>query len=202
MRAFVLISIVLFGLIFCGGCDNLDEYPFKGVVPLPSSASAPVDDYSLNVTASDREYFSRLQRAILGDDVAWVSQELCCYPFSVRLPKGRTIKIKNEELLKGKFDTIFSPEMKKIVRDQSPDSLFKNWQGLMIGNGEIWFGEIGVTNGDKMVWEYKILSIDLDALTLPGRVATVGVDLVAPNPQEHQTHLPEPALVTVLCAGQ
>jgi hypothetical protein len=39
MRAFFLISVVLLGLIFCGGCDNLDKYPFKGVTPIPPSAA-------------------------------------------------------------------------------------------------------------------------------------------------------------------
>jgi hypothetical protein len=172
MRAFFLITVVLLSLSFCGGCDNLDKYPFKDVTPIPSSAAAPVtppDDYSDDVTVSDRAYFSRLQRAILGDDVGWVSKELCNYPFSVHLATGRTIKIKNEEQLKKEFKMVFNPEMKKVVRNQSPDSLFKNWQGLMVGNGEIWFGEIGDAIGGKIEWEYKILSINPDALTLPGK---------------------------------
>ena len=38
--AFFLISVVLFGVIFCDGCDNLDKYPFKDVTRIPSSPAA------------------------------------------------------------------------------------------------------------------------------------------------------------------
>ena len=38
--AFFLISVVLFGVIFCDGCDNLDKYPFKDVTQIPSSPAA------------------------------------------------------------------------------------------------------------------------------------------------------------------
>jgi hypothetical protein len=54
--------------------------------------------------------------------------------------------------------------MKKVVRDQSAESLFQNSVGLMVGDGEIWFGQIGVTKGNKMVWEYKILAISVPPL--------------------------------------
>jgi hypothetical protein len=40
MRSFVLIYVVLPGLILCGGCNNWDKYPFKGVTPIPPSAAA------------------------------------------------------------------------------------------------------------------------------------------------------------------
>jgi hypothetical protein len=129
------------------------------------SLTAYDDDIGVDVNVSDRAYFNQLQRAILANDEKWVSKELCSYPFSIFLPAG-TVEIKDEKDFKKQFNRIFNSEMKKVLRDQSPNSLFKNWQGLMIGNGEIWFGEIGVTNKNKMQLEYKILAINLDALKL------------------------------------
>jgi hypothetical protein len=112
------------------------------------------------LTQADKAYFVGLQHAILTDDEKWISKELCFYPFTVNLASG-TVKIRNDEELKKQFKRIFDAEMKKVVRNQSPDSLFKNWQGLMVGDGEIWFGEIGVTNGNKMDIEYRILAISV-----------------------------------------
>jgi len=121
------------------------------------------DDYNgpeITLTKADKAYFQQLQHAVLTDDEKWISKEVVQYPFFVNMPTG-TFKLKNEKELKRDFKSIFCPKIKKAVARQSSDSLFKNWQGLMVGDGEMWFGQIGVTNGDKMVWEYKILAINV-----------------------------------------
>jgi hypothetical protein len=116
------------------------------------------DDDGFEVTSSDKAYFTQLQHAILTDDEKWISKELSWYPFPVILPSG-ILRIKNEQELKTLFDKIFSPKIKKIVRNQSPDSLSESENGLMVGDGEIWFGELWVTNNGKAGFEYRITAI-------------------------------------------
>jgi hypothetical protein len=122
------------------------------------------------VTAADKAFFEKLRTAVLADDVGWLSRALDSYPFAVRSNAGE-IKLKNENAFRQHFRTIFNDQMKEIVRTQSPDSLFKNWQGIMIGNGEIWFSELGETNHDKTIWVQRIIAINLaeDPLKIPSK---------------------------------
>jgi hypothetical protein len=57
------------------------------------------------------------------------------YPFD----KG---KIKNEETFKSKYDLYFTVKVKKALQQQNFNQIFLNYQGVMIGNGEIWLNEI------------------------------------------------------------
>lgn len=56
---------------------------------------------------------------------------------------------------------IFSSALKGDVLHQSSESLFKNWQGVMIGNGDIWFSELGEMKGTNIVWRYQITTINV-----------------------------------------
>ena len=122
------------------------------------SLNATPDFYPL--LPSDQIYFRQIQKAVSANDVKWLSRALGGYPFTVNLPSG-CIKLKNEEDLKENFAAIFNIKLKEEIRSQSQDSLFKNWQGTMIGNGEIWFSEVGETNGNKTVWSYQIIGINV-----------------------------------------
>jgi hypothetical protein len=112
------------------------------------------------VSPSDQAFFKQVQRAVLADDVEWISRALSSYPFTVKLKTGQ-IKLQNEGDLKKHAKTIFNTKLKEAVRNQSSDALFKNWQGIMIGDGEIWFSEIGQTNKNATVWVYRIIAINV-----------------------------------------
>ncbi len=112
------------------------------------------------VKPSDKAFFDQVRKAVLTDDVEWLSRALSSYPFTVKLKAGQ-IKLKNEADLKKHAPAILTAKLKEVVRNQSPDSLFKNWQGVMVGSGEIWFSEIGKTNENKLVWVYRITAINL-----------------------------------------
>ncbi len=60
------------------------------------------------------------------------------YPVSV-FAKNRDSKILDEVEFVRSYSLIITPEIKKAVLDESPDCLFANYQGVMIGRGEIWF---------------------------------------------------------------
>lgn len=146
------------------GCGfvGLNPYSMKKAIItlifLATCVSMAGDDDGIDVTQSDKAYFVKLRHAILTDNEKWISKELRCYPFPVILPSG-LIRVKNEEALKSQFGKIFTPKLKKVVRNQSPNSLSASLQGVMVGNGEIWFSEIFVTNENKLKLEYRIISI-------------------------------------------
>jgi len=60
--------------------------------------------------------------------------------------------IKNTTEFKTNYSRLITDELKTAVADQRLDRIFRNSQGAMMGNGELWFQNIG---GD-----YKIISID------------------------------------------
>ena len=112
------------------------------------------------ITVSDKAFFEKIKKAVLADDDEWFSGVVVSYPFVLRLGKAE-IKLKNKADFKEHAALIFTTQLKSIVQKQSADSLFKNWQGIMIGNGEIWFSEVGEKTGNGNVWVYRIIGINL-----------------------------------------
>ena len=48
--------------------------------------------------------------------------------------------------------------IKKAVAEQSEDALFKNWRGVMVGSGELWFTAVNRENGG--IFELKVIGIN------------------------------------------
>lgn len=111
------------------------------------------------VTAADKAFFEQIRKAILTEDVKWFSEAIG-YPIVLRTSSGE-IKLKDKRDFKEHSALVFNARLKSTVRKQSPDSLFKNWQGVMIGNGEIWFSEVGEKTNTGTVWVYRIIGINL-----------------------------------------
>ena len=42
------------------------------------------------------------------------------------------------ELLK-RYREVFNDNVVRAMKAQEPDTLFANWQGVMVGDGQIWF---------------------------------------------------------------
>jgi hypothetical protein len=106
------------------------------------ASSAGEDLYP--VTASDKAFFKQVQKAVLVQNWEWVSAAVS-YPIDVYLNKG-TLRIATKEELKKRMPLIFGEHLKQVIRAQTEASLFKNWQGVMIGQGEIWFSEVEEKN--------------------------------------------------------
>ncbi len=82
-----------------------------------------------------------------GDKAATAS--LFSYPMSIHFPpKKKLVLISNKAEMLKNFDRIFNPQAKKALQKTKTADLFCNSQGVMIGNGEIWFtpGEKGGVN--------------------------------------------------------
>ncbi len=63
---------------------------------------------------------------------------MIAYP--LRLSVGNeTHRVRNRTEFLAKYSKIFTPHVKQVINDQTPRCLFGNWQGAMVGQGELWF---------------------------------------------------------------
>jgi hypothetical protein len=111
------------------------------------------------IKPSDKAYFGQVQKAVLEENVEWFSGAMS-YPLVLKTSTG-DVTLKDKTDVKRHAALIFSAHMKSVVGKQSSNSLFKNWQGVMIGDGEIWFSEVSekTTNGNALV--YRITAVNV-----------------------------------------
>jgi hypothetical protein len=103
---------------------------------LVTSAVPSAPDWVLQ----DRSYeifLTRLQDAVRSDDRKAVLG-LIDYPLRVN-SDGGTRLYPDARAVARDYDRIFTPEVRRAVLEQRFDRLFGRDQGVMIGNGEIWF---------------------------------------------------------------
>jgi hypothetical protein len=120
-------------------------------------------DFSMAVTQSDKAFFQQIKKAIATNDFIWLSKAVS-YPLDVQLA-NKVLHLANEADFKKNARTILTEQLKSVVNQQPADSLFKNWQGVMIGRGQIWFTQVGEESGkgQPLIWVYKIVAFNLDA---------------------------------------
>ncbi|AYG68802.1 MULTISPECIES: hypothetical protein [unclassified Rhizobium] len=87
------------------------------------------------------DFFTKLKSAIGSADKATVAG-LVSYPFSARI-NGKAVKIKDAKHFTTDYDQVITAKVKDAVAKQKYETLFANAQGVMIGDGEIWFAKAG-----------------------------------------------------------
>ncbi|HVF57533.1 MAG TPA: hypothetical protein VM934_15365 [Pyrinomonadaceae bacterium] len=95
------------------------------------------------------KFLADLQEAVAQDDRARVASMLS-YPLTLHSGKRRTVLRRKSDLLK-KYGVVFNRKVKDALAKQKASELFANWQGVMIGDGAIWFGEVGGAGQLKVV---------------------------------------------------
>lgn len=63
------------------------------------------------------------------------------YPLNVN-KKDEKIKIKSKEEFIKNYDTIITEDVKKALLNQDVTKTFVNYQGVMVGDGQMWFTHI------------------------------------------------------------
>ena len=63
------------------------------------------------------------------------------YPFTARSPAGNIV-IKSAKDLRRVFPRIFTDRVRSAILAQNLDDAFSNYQGVMIGNGQVWIAEV------------------------------------------------------------
>lgn len=131
----------------------------SGFIALSVPALAQTDadmDKQLDGTEGEHkpfaEFFPKLQKAIASGDKAAVAA-MVNYPF-VAYSKAGSIQIKDAKHFIADYDKLITAKVKAAVAKQTYATLFTNSQGVMIGDGEIWFDQVG----DNM--EVKVYAIN------------------------------------------
>jgi len=80
--------------------------------------------------------FKELQQGVASGDRAAVAT-LMRYPLRVDTD-GNTREIADAATFQREYDSIVTPPVARAITAQSFDTVFANWQGVMIGNGQVW----------------------------------------------------------------
>jgi len=99
-----------------------------------------------------------LQAAVRADDKDWFVSHM---HFPVRYFGKTKHIIRSKEWFLDHYSTIIGPELKANILAQDPEKHFKNYQGLMVGDGgrNIWFEEFGDPGAD-IPSNYEIITIN------------------------------------------
>ena len=130
------------------------------LAPAPASAqSEPLD----SATASHlRAFITELQRAVHQNDSLAVAR-LVSYPLRVNAPRSiRWVRTRTQFI--GRYSRIFTPVVRAAIAAQDPDSVFHNWQGFMIGDGEVWFQD-RCPGAPTCTVHFAISAVNLDSLS-------------------------------------
>jgi hypothetical protein len=110
------------------------------------------------LTKADQTFFSQLRDAVKNDNRGWVADHVS-FPINIKIGgEQRAIKTRQEFLVQ--YESVFNDKVRRAIEIQQPDALFKNWRGLMVGNGEIWFTAVRPDPIDPQRIEYYIIGIN------------------------------------------
>lgn len=109
-----------------------------------------------DVTPEDRAFFHELRAAVLKDDTAQVAA-LVLYPIPVRM-KGQAHTLTSAREFTARYQEIMTDSVREAIRRQSAEKLRKNWQGVMIGAGAIWFEKVKPAGTSQFV--YRVIALN------------------------------------------
>jgi hypothetical protein len=98
-----------------------------------------VADFSPSLEPKANAFLASLKAAVKAQDKRKVAG-MARYPLLVNLSKSHK-QIKTAAQLIAEYDRLFTTSIRKAIEEQTSACLFANWQGVMIGNGEVWFDE-------------------------------------------------------------
>jgi len=85
-------------------------------------------------------FLATLKDAVLAENKSSVAA-LIAYPLAAKIA-GEPVTFGSEEDVVRRYDRLFTPPVVAAVEDQTYATLFATAEGVMIGDGEIWFGGI------------------------------------------------------------
>lgn len=138
MRLHFLIYFLLFVFISCNQ-STPNQVEKKSSSSIKEKATPKPRKYSgFYGTDGDVENFmKRVQSSILSEDKEWIAEHTR-FPIKTKLNSKKKISIKNKQELISNFNKIFNQEFKNKIKVSSTTDLFHTYQGVMLGDGEIW----------------------------------------------------------------
>jgi len=108
-------------------------------------------------TDDDVEKFMKyIKTSILNGDKEWIANHVR-YPIKTTI-KEKAITIKTKAQLIENFDQIFHQEFKDMIKSFCTCNMFSNYQGVMLGNGQIWINNKPNSKDDK--FDFEITAIN------------------------------------------
>ena len=99
-----------------------------------------VADYAKDLVGPASEFLATLQRAVAANDRHAVAM-LAHYPLRVNGVKGLKEAASPRDFER-RYSAILTPHVRAAIMEQQGACLFANWQGVMIGDGEVWFDRV------------------------------------------------------------
>lgn len=149
-RLFAAVLITASTLVLAAGCgSSAHNNDARTAAPLRAAEPTTVSDRIESGTnpfevAGIRDpnemvaVFKTVKKAIADGDQAKVASNIL-YPLRVNSKNGTELIQTRADFVKH-YDEIITKAVKKAIANQSVDQLFVNYQGVMVGNGDIWFG--------------------------------------------------------------
>lgn len=91
----------------------------------------------LPLTQGDKAFLLKLKKAVNENDRKWIAAHVR-FPIQPEID-GHVKTIKGKKQFLNHYNDIFNCYVKGAIEKEKPDALFKRWDGVMIGNGEVWF---------------------------------------------------------------
>lgn len=90
--------------------------------------------------AEYREVFDRLQAGVEADDREAVAA-LVDYPIEATIDGGQRL-IGDQAEFVAAWSDIVTPDITRVITSQQYDKVFVNWQGVMLGDGQVWINGV------------------------------------------------------------
>lgn len=130
--------------------DLLDEDEGAAGERVAAGVQAAQDEE--DEAAAGARFLAELQAAVAGDDRRKVSR-MVLYPLRTRVGRRRVV-LRGPRQFLARYEALFNPHVKSVLAAQKFEGIFRNWQGYMVGRGEVWFEQLADTG------EFKIIAIN------------------------------------------
>ncbi|WP_454831204.1 hypothetical protein [Pseudoxanthomonas wuyuanensis] len=133
----------------------------NAAVPVDEAGAAQVDKSIDGLLGDHTRYkaaIESLQQAVAANDSAAVAA-LISYPIDVEI-NGRKTTLKDEKAFIADYDKFMTPAIAKAIADARYADVLVNWQGVMLGNGEVWINGIcKAGSNDCGEFDVKVITI-------------------------------------------
>jgi len=99
-----------------------------------------VDTQGPKTAKAARSFLVDLQAAVQANDKKKIAA-MISYPMNF-IHDSKRARIRDKQTFLSRYDTVFNEHIRDAILKQSAHCLFGNYQGEMIGNGEVWFSEM------------------------------------------------------------
>lgn len=162
------IPLALVALCACGASEESADSratPQEGAAPAAAAAQesesrATSPDFSVaGLSVVEVESFLDSLKAAVADDDASAVASMVRYPITVQLD-GRGTMIDAAADFVSRYSDIMNESVRSAVLAQEVLELFVNWQGVRIGQGEVWLSAVYEDPRDDEAYVLKVIAIN------------------------------------------